>query len=184
MLGKLSDEKVACLEASLASASKMTDKDKFSRVLMINAYSKGDKRAWESLVKRHLEEIDQSDPALCYKYATFLARKGPSRASAVIRWANVALDNRTQWSGETYTKRVYALYKMNAVSAQHLWRSADEKYSADSTEANQKKVEKWRNFTKVYAREWYEYAKGASMDTAVPLTLCNSAAGHEDYCEQ
>ena len=184
MLGKLSEEQVACLEASLSAASKMTDKDKFSRALMINAYSKGDKRGWESLVKRHLEEVDQSDPDICYKYATHLARKGPSRASAVIRWSDVALENRTRWSGDTYTKRVYALYKMKAISAQNLWRSADETYSADPTEANQKSVEKWRNLTKVYAREWYEYAKGAGMDPSVPLELCNSAAGHDDYCEQ
>ncbi len=184
MLGKLSEEQVACLEASLSAASKMTDKDKFSRALMINAYSKGDKRGWESLVKRHLEEVDQSDPDICYKYATHLARKGPSRASAVIRWSDVALENRTRWSGDTYTKRVYALYKMKAISGQNLWRSADETYSADPTEANQKSVEKWRNLTKVYAREWYEYAKGAGMDPSVPLELCNSAAGHDDYCEQ
>ena len=57
MLGKLSDAQTQCLEASLAAAPKMTDKDKISRVLMVNAYSKGDPKTWASLVKRHLDAV-------------------------------------------------------------------------------------------------------------------------------
>ncbi len=184
MLGKLEAEAISCLDMALKSTMVMTEKKQISLLLMINAYSKGDKRAWESLVKRHLEEIDRSDPDLCYKYASHLAKKGPSRASAVIRWSDVALENRTVWTGKTYTKRVYNLYKMKAISAQNLWRRNEETQSAEPSDVNQKKVEKWRNMTKVMAREWLEFAKGAGLDTGIAKELCNSAAGHEDYCER
>ena len=36
--------------------------------------------------------------------------------------------------------------------------------------------------TKVFAREWYEYAKVAGKDATKALQLCTSAAGTEDYC--
>ena len=37
--------------------------------------------------------------------------------------------------------------------------------------------------TKVYSREWYEYAKVAGKDVTKALQLCTSAAGTKDYCE-
>ena len=76
MMGKLSVGQTQCLESSYSAAAKQTDKDDISRLLMTNAYSKGDKRTWEKLVKRHLDEVDQSDPNICYKYASYLAKKG------------------------------------------------------------------------------------------------------------
>src|SRR5690606_26170961 len=139
--------------------------DKISRVLMVNAFAKGDKATWERLVKRHLDEIDQSDPELCYKYAVHLSKSGPSRANGVIRWANTALDNRTVWQGDTYTSRVYTLYKLRAAAAQQLWQSAEKAHASEPTDATRKKAEDYRSQTKVLAREWYEYAKVAGKDT-------------------
>lgn len=183
MLGKLSDGQISACEGTLASVPKMTDKGKVSRVLMVNAFSKGDKSTWEQLVKRHLDEIDQSDPDLCYKYALHLSKKGPSRASGVIRWVNVALENRTVWSGDTYTSRVYSLHKLRAAASQSLWQAAEDAYNGDPSPGNQDKIDKNRSMTKVNAREWYEYAKSAGKDTTKALQLCMSAAGTKDYCE-
>ena len=73
MLGKLTKGQINCLEERLNKESKQTSKDKISRILMANAYASGDKRTWENLVKRHLDQIDQSDPDLCYKYARHLS---------------------------------------------------------------------------------------------------------------
>jgi hypothetical protein len=150
---------------------------------MGNAFSKGDRKTWEQLVKRHLDEIDQSDPDLCYKYALHLARKGPGRASGVIRWANVALENRTVWTGDTYKARVNSLYKMRAAASQMLWQSAEQEHASAPSESTQSKIEKYRNMTKVNAREWYEYAKASGKDPTKALQLCMSAAGTSDYCE-
>jgi len=183
MMGRLTDEQIACLEASLAAADKQTDKDKISRVLMANAWSKGDFRSWEALVKRHLEEIDQSDPDLCYKYALYLSKKGPGRAWGVIKWADTALENRSQWVGATYKSRVYNLYKLRASAAEDLWKAAEEKHAAAPTDDTKKAVEDARGQTKTFAREWYEYAKSAGKDTTKALQLCISAAGTAEFCE-
>jgi hypothetical protein len=183
MLGRLTPGQAACLETAYGAAAKQTDKDKISRVLMANAYSKGDIKDWERLIKRHLEEVDQSDPDLCYKYALHLSKGGPSRAAGVIRWSNVALENRTVWTGETYQNRVSGLYKLRAAAAQSLWQKAEADHAAAPTEDTKKKVEDTRNQTKVFAREWYEYCKAAGKDTTTALQLCVSAAGTKDYCE-
>lgn len=183
MIGRLSDEQVACLEAGFADAERQTDKKKISLLLIVNANGKGDKRAWEMLIRRHLEEIDQSDPDLCYQYAAHLARKGPGRAQSVIHWSEVALENRTRWVGETYKSRVYALYKLRAVAANTLWQQAEERHAAAPSGETEGAVEETRGRTKTYAREWYEYAKEAGKDTTTPLQLCISAAGTAEFCE-
>ncbi|MBN2799596.1 MAG: hypothetical protein JXX28_10650 [Deltaproteobacteria bacterium] len=183
MMGKLSDGQTACLEASFAAAGKQTDKDRISRVLMTNAYSKGDQQEWAKLMKRHLEDVDQSDPDLCYKYALYLNKRGASRAYGVIKWSNVALENRTVWTGDTYTTRVYSLYKLRAAASQTLWQAAEEKNAVNPTDETKGQVSEARNQTKVYAREWYEYAKAAGKDTTKALQLCVSAAGTAEYCE-
>jgi len=150
---------------------------------MTNAYSKGDKRTWEKLVKRHLDEVDQSDPNICYKYASHLAKKGPGRANSVIRWAEVALENRSAWKGSTHVSRVYTLYKLRAIAGKGLWEKAEGDHVASPSDESKKRVEQARNMTKVYSREWYEYAKVAGKDVTQALQLCTSAAGTKDYCE-
>jgi hypothetical protein len=151
---------------------------------MTNAYAKSDQAGWEKLVERHLNEIDRSDPDMCYRYALSLSKKGASRASEVIKWSDVSLENKTQWTGDTYTSKVYSLLKLKSAAAQALWESADKKHATAPTPASEAEVEKWRNLTKNYAREWYEYAKTAGKDSKVPLTLCISAAGTADFCER
>lgn len=183
MMGKLSNEQTACLEASMAAAGQQTEKDKISRVLMANDWAKGDHRSWETRVKYHLEEISQSDPDLCYKYAAFLSKKGAGRAWGVIKWSDVALENRTAWVGETYKSRVYNLYKFRASAGQELWKAAEEKHAAAPSEDTEKAVGDARGMTKTYAREWYEYAKEAEKDTTKALQLCISAAGTAEFCE-
>ncbi len=183
MLGRLTPGQIACLEGRVASDPKMTDKEKASLVLLANAWASNDRKTWESLVKRHLDEIDQSDPDLCYKYALYLSSAGSSRASGVIRWVEVALDNRTVWTGDTYTSRVNSLYRLRAKASQDLWKRAEQDHAGAPSDDTRAKVEKYRNMTKVNAREWYEYARSAGKDQTVALQLCMSAAGTKDYCE-
>jgi hypothetical protein len=182
LTGRLTDPTIQCLETRLVNAPKMTDKKKISGVLMTDAWAKGDKERWESLIKRHLDEIDQSDPDLCYKYALHLSRQGPGRASGVIRWANVALENRTVWIGDTYTSRVYSLYKVRAAASQALWQQAETEHSTAPSDETREKVEKYRNMTKVNAREWFDYARDSGKEATTALQLCESAAGTKDYC--
>ena len=112
-----------------------------------------------------------------------LSKGGAGRATGVIRWSNIALDNRTVWTGDTYVSRVSGLYKLRAAASQSLWKASEEEHAKAPTEETKKKVDEARNQTKTFAREWYEYCKQAGKDTTTALQLCVSAAGTADFCE-
>lgn len=184
MLGQLRPGQQKCIEGRISSEGAQTMKDKLSRVLIANAEGKGDKAEWERLVKRHLEELDRSDPDMCFKYATQLSRGGVGRATGVIRWADYALENKQKWSGATYTKRVYDLYRMKTEAANKLWADAEETYATkEHTDENEAKAAKWRGTTKDFAREWLDYAKASGQDTKNAMAICVSAAGNKTFCE-
>ena len=74
-----------------------------------------DNGEWARLMRRHLEEIDRSDPDMCFKYALHLSKnRGTSSAYGVIRWSESALERKSRWSGPTYTRRVYDLHKLRS----------------------------------------------------------------------
>ena len=186
LMGKLSAGQTACLEKTLVGTATQTGKDKISRVLLSNAEASGNKKEWERLMRRHLEEIDRSDPNLCFKYALHLSRGGVGRAWGTIKWADYALENKTQWSGTTYKTRVYSLYQLKAEASMKLWQDANNKLveaggdNRDELAANEEKL---RGMAKDYAREWLDYARASGQDTKKPMSLCVSAAGSKKYCE-
>lgn len=185
MLGKLKDPAIKCLEDSLRTAQKQTVKDKISRVLMADAYAKGDPERWEAMAKRHLETIDRSDPDLCYKYALSVFNNAHAdQMDEALRWADVALENRSIWSGDVFVQRVFSLYKLKAMAAQKKWAWLEEEFVRSPTEENNAKKEEARNDTKTLSREWLEYARSASKDTTLALQMCMSAAGTETYCNE
>jgi hypothetical protein len=183
LMGQLTSGQRDCLEARIVATSRMTEKDKISRVLIMDAETKGDKVTWEKLMKRHLEDIDRSDPDLCFKYAIFLSRKGVGRAQGVIRWADYALENKSKWQGSTFVSRVNSLLKLKAEAANNIWQSAEEAYVQDRSDAKEAETTKYRDLTKVYAREWLDYARVSGQDTKNAMALCVSAAGNRQYCE-
>jgi hypothetical protein len=178
LLGKLDPAEITCLEGRYATASQ-TDKDKVSRVLMADTFARGDKKGWEKLVARHLDEVDQSDPELVYRYASALAKSG--RDDGAIRWADVALENKTRWTGDKFVERVNALYRLKTAAAQNIWKKAEDTAIADPTK--QPDVEKARARTKVFAREWLSYARASGQDTTTAAQMCAAAAGTSDYCQ-
>jgi len=181
MMGSLGDDNIACLEAAMVTEPSQTTKRNMSILMIQNAW-RTDKRSWEKLVKRHLKDIDQSDPDIAYSYAAFLGKKGPARASEVLRWSGVAMDNKTRWPPSIYSKRVYSLHKMRSRAANMLWKAASERYNTNHDDADRVASDKWQGKTKNEAREWYDYAHEAGKDTTNALQLCMSAAGHQDYC--
>ncbi|MBN1335793.1 MAG: hypothetical protein JXB39_07510 [Deltaproteobacteria bacterium] len=183
LMGQLSGGQRSCLEDRLASAGRQTEKDKVSRVLLNDAEARGDKATWARLMKRHLEEIDRSDPDLCFKYAIYLSRLDVGRANGVIRWADYALENKANWKGATYVSRVAALLKLKAEAANRIWQAAEEAYVESRTEENEAKATRYRNTTKAYAREWLDYARVSGQDTKNAMALCVSAAGNRQFCE-
>ena len=185
LMGKLNDGQRSCLDDLIRTTGTITHKDKISRVLLINAEASGSKKEWERLARRHLEDIDRSDPNLCFKYAQHLSRGGVGRSWGVIKWSDYALENKSQWSGTTYKTRVYALYQLKSEAAMKLWEDANKKLLDAGADRDQwaSKEEKYRGMAKDYSREWLDYARASSQDTKKPMSLCVSAAGSKKFCQ-
>lgn len=184
MMGRLKDGQIRCLDRTQREAELQTVKRKVSLVLMKDAWAKGDMHRWEGIVRKHLSEIDQSDPALCYLFAKYLSKKGPDYMEEAIRWANVALDNRSVWEGDEFVDNVYTLHKIKAVAAHKEWRYLSERYTLEPTDALDSRLKASRNNTKTLAREWLDYARTAKRNTDAAYQLCISAAGTDGFCDE
>jgi hypothetical protein len=183
MMGQLTDPQIRCLDDRLKESDRQTAKNKLSIVLMNDAFSKGDEHRWETITRRHLEEIDRSNPDLCYRFAYYLSKQAPDNMDEAMKWADVALDNRARWEGETHVKRVYSLYKTKATAAQRKWTWLEEEYTKTPSESLMSQMEEARNQTKTLAREWLEYARQSSQDDTLPANLCKSASGTSGFCD-
>jgi len=181
MMGRLSGTHRACLESVVASVgNRITARSKANRPLMVNAWYSGDKVEWERLVVRHLDEIERSDPAIALKYASHLARAGRP-APAVIRWADVALENRHLWQRDEYVRNTLKLRGLKARAAGRQWQALEEA-KADGKPVDDGARRKWRTDTVTFAREWWEYSESVGKPSKLALSLCISAAGTEDAC--
>ena len=186
LLGALSDGHRACLEDRITSEASQTQKNKISRVLLVNAEASGN-GDWSRLMRRHLEDIDRSDPDMCLKYALHLSKsRGTSSAHGVIRWADNALERKSRWSGPTYTRRVYDLHKLRAHAANRLWQRANEDLlnAGASREELAGKEEASRARAKSLAREWLDFARATSQNTSEAMALCVSTAGSKKFCKE
>ena len=185
MMGRLADAEILCLDQAIRKSERMTVKDKISRVLLKDAYAKGDMHRWEAVARRHLDEIDQSDPDICYQYARVLQQTyPPDEMEEAIRWADLALENRSRWEGDMYVGRVFTLYKIKTLASQRLWTYLEEEYMKTQDMALEERRDRARNQTKTHAREWLEYAKHSGRDTTTPMQLCVMASGTSDYCDE
>jgi hypothetical protein len=181
MVGQLGDSRRSCLESQIEAGGSQTQRDKISRVLMIDAEARGDRTEWERLVSRHLNEISRSDPDLCMAYSIHLNRRGSYQS--VIKWTEYSLENKQKWSGSSYVKKVNALYKLRAKAASKLWRAADEELVRERNPGNEKAAERTRGSAMNYAKEWLDYARASGQSTADALALCVSAAHTQDFCK-
>ena len=180
--GALRPGQIDCLEARIQEEELQTTKDKISRVLLVDAEKKGDRERWEKLVVRHLEEIDQSDPDFCFKYAVFLSRQGLERAEDTLWWATRALENKDQWAGSIYEKKVYMLRRVRAEAASDLWSASEEQYLDLRTMEAEANADHFRGKAKMFARDWLEYARLTNQPDQAALEMCLAAAGAVEYC--
>lgn len=171
-VGALDEAQKGCLEQRYADVKVQTTKDKISRVLLVNAYAYSTKY-WAQLARRHLDEVDRSDPDIAYLYAFYLYNTDKKNAEEVIKWTEVALERRDVWSGDVYVSRVYGLYKLRSFAANARWSEAEDRTARGETGLN---TDKLRNEVKVYSREWLDFAKVAGRDTTESAALCLSAA--------
>lgn len=182
IMGRLKGAEIRCLDNTIRETDKQTVKKKVSLVLMKDAKAKSDMHRWEGVVRRHLREIDQSDPAMCYQFARYLAKKGPDYMQEAILWADRALENRAVWVGDEHVERVYALLRMKAYAATKEWRWLSQRYANEPNADLAEKQAQARNQAKTMAREWLDYARNAGRDPDDAFELCTSAAGTDEFC--
>lgn len=185
IIGTLTAENQACLETKITLSSKQTERDKVSRVLMANADGNGDINEWMRLTSRHLEEIDRSDPDICFRYALTLSRTGTLEdGDEVMRWIDYALENKQNWEGPTYMARVYNLLRLRAETATRQWIDAEQDYQDERSDDTMALAEEYRGLAKNTAREWLDYAKVSSQSTDRAYALCQAAAGSPNFCTE
>jgi hypothetical protein len=182
ILGNLGVGARKCLDSRLGAVSKLTDKDKISRVLISDAKARGDQADWERLMKRHLEKIDRSDPNMCLVFAIHLHKRGVGKSTGVIRWADYALENKSKWAGATHTRNVYYLHQLKSQAASRLWQRAEKRFVKDRNEKTEAKANNYRSMAKQASRAWLDYAKASGKDTSKPLAACVSASGTTEFC--
>ncbi|MEQ1566572.1 MAG: hypothetical protein ABMA64_13100 [Myxococcota bacterium] len=182
IVGQLNEAQIRCLDGAIRVSERQTVKDAISRVLLNDAWAKGDEHRWEGIARRHLEQIGRSDPDMCYKFAFYLLDAGPDKMDEAIKWADMALENATSWEGELHVDRVFALKKIKTMAAQRKWQWLEAEYTRRPSETLLNDAQAARNQTKTLAREWLEFARQGSRDTATAMQLCQSAAGTEDFC--
>lgn len=183
MMGQLTDAQITCLDRALRLSPRQTDKDHISRVLMADAWAKKDMHRWEGAVRRHLEEIDRSDPDMAYVFSLHLAKGGVPEAFEAIRYAEVALDNKSAWGPEEHAEKVSKLLKARAKCAEKLWLYYENRLLTDKNPENTSQAERWRAQTKSMAREWLQWAHNAGEDVEAAFHMCVSAAGTMNYCQ-
>jgi hypothetical protein len=183
MLGGLADAQIRCLDEGLKVAERQTVKNKINRVLLNDAWAKGDEHRWEAIAIRHVTEINRSDPDMCYRLAFYLVDRGPERMDEAIKWADTALENRSAWEGDVYVKRVYSLHKFRSMASQKKWKALETDFATRrDDDALKAQVEEARSVAKTMAREWLDYAREAGKDLTLPMEYCRSSAGTNDFC--
>ena len=174
MMGEISDAEVACLESKIRLHRKQSDRAKISRILINNANQKKDYENWESLMRRHLERYDRSDPDMTWALTVYLYQKGKEHYGEAIKWAENTVENRQRWeSGEQFVENSYNLFKIRAILSTQLWIEAEAVYRQDRNPETEAYTEEMRGFAKDNAREWLDYARLVSSRPSRPL-ICVS----------
>ena len=172
ILRALTPAQIACLEARLRDEADPKARVASSLFLIYNAEGTA---GWATLLRRHLEEIDTSDPDLCYLWALHLTRGGIENARDVIRWAEAALQNRSRWTGETYTVRVSRLATLKTEAANLLWRAAARSARMGTVEPGLADGD--RDLVARYAQEWLQVTTDP-REIRAARRFCRKAGGN------
>ncbi len=178
----LSDEQTACMDAAFVQSTSAEQRAEASLRLIARADGLPDKREWERLVRRHLEEVDGADYGLGLDFAVHHVGSGPESAEAAIRWADETLGDSANWRRNAYMSRVYALKKLRAVAAGELWRSAEALDEQDLVANDSQPMQAAQQRARDYAREFYRFALMSDQASEPALPLCLSAGATQEWC--
>ena len=178
--GSLSQDEIECLEQGFSKATKQTDRSKISRVLVANAMV-NDTDEWMRLVRRHLDEVEQSDPDISYLYATHLFNQEQPNFDAVIKYADLAWERRAdRWEGKTFTTRSHHLLRLKALARIKMWERAEEA-AVNGNDDKKAFAEKKKLEAHTAAREWLDFDRASEFGWTEAAHVCVST-GSDAAC--
>jgi len=178
--GALTPADHSCLADALAASERQTEQDRLSRYLLADARARGDMTSWAKLAARHLADITQSDPVLCYQYAAWMRQN--KRHSETIRWADRALENKQDFPETQHAGWVTALLKFRAMAAHDSWAAAEGRYTQDRLSKDRNAADRARADARTFAKEWYDFAKEAGTGADQARRVCHTVAGTTSLC--
>lgn len=180
LAGSLEEQQITCLELGYLNAKTQTDKGKISRVLMANAYVSNTVE-WARLVKRHLDEVEQSDPDITYLYANYLFNKAEPDYRGTVRFADLAYERRADsWEGDTFTIRSHHLLRLRTFARIKLWEEG-EKAAMGGSEQAKTRAEELKTQAHASAREWLDFDRVSRESWLRAAEACIST-GNEQAC--
>ena len=185
MLGELSVEIIACLEAQLRLERLQSNKSHISTLLINNDLNKKSWESWELRVRNHLKNIDRSQPDLTFSFAIFLYNKGSEYYKEALYWTDYTLDTRTQWpQGQNYMTKSNKLFQLRAQLALEIWMQAEKAYTKERTAELDQVSRESRGLATNLAREWLDYARQAELPTDDAFNICISTSIDPDFCKE
>lgn len=178
--GGLDEATITCLELAYLNAESQTDKGKISRVLMANAYVTNTEE-WARLVKRHLDEVEQSDPDISYLYANHLYNRRNPDYRGAVRYADLAFERRADnWEGDTFTNRSHHLHRLRTYARMKLWEDAEQRALSGDEDARETAMD-LRTQAHSSARDWLDFDRVSRSRWIQAAEACVST-GNEQAC--
>ena len=122
----MTKEQITCIEAKLRLERLQTEKSKLSLLLINNSFNAKDFTYWENRLRRHLQNIDRSDPDMTLAFSVFLRKKGAEYYEEALSWTDYTMETRQSWSsGNQFVQKSNNLYRLRESFALELWSLAE-----------------------------------------------------------
>jgi len=118
MLGRLDESIVDCLFTRSHSAQDPM-RDESSRILMVQLWASDQGETWSEQIAYHLDEIDDTDPSLLFKYGLRLSSE-KGNAEEILRVSEKALNHGDRFSDKVRKHRIRNIVRLQARASQEL----------------------------------------------------------------
>ena len=185
MMGELTADAIACLEAQLRLERLQSQKAHISTLLLNNDFNKKNWDSWELRVRNHLRNIDRSQPDMTFAFALYLHNKGSEYYKEALYWTDYTFETRNQWpEGQDYIDKSNKLYQIRSQLALEIWMETEKAYTKERTAELDQLSREARGRAKDLSREWLDYARQAELPTGDAFNMCMSTSPDPEYCKE
>lgn len=133
--GQVTDDHMACLKGKYRKPQ--APKKRILTILMDQANTDSEGKAWEELMAWHWNLTGVDDPLLAYNYAQWLVEHGAEDTEEAMKWAQVALAREDGFTGRTGRQALERLHTLRVATAQRLVSDAEATLEQDPSAFNQ-----------------------------------------------